>query len=43
MSGWQDVRMSYWAEVHHWGQIEHILDKSLGMILRGGVENCHAI
>lgn len=28
--------MSYWAEVHHWRQIEYVLDKSLGMILLGG-------
>lgn len=34
--------MSYSAEVQHWGQIEDILDKSLGMILRGGIKDCHA-
>jgi hypothetical protein len=34
--------MSYWAEVHHWRQIEYVLDKSLGMILLGRIENRHA-
>lgn len=31
----------YWAEVYHGGQIEHILDQGLGMVLRRGIKDRH--